>query len=157
MMACLQELLGTLKTPEGLPPLKETFPYVMGPLALGSSVAGFSNDFWRFTHDWGMTSFQYPLPSLTTCPWRDLVVNSAALPHPTRCTHPGFSFEDLAFLGNRVFVWQGDRDKNVPESHGRALAKNLPQAQYKLVPGGTHFLPYQHLEEMLTQLMEGAK
>ncbi len=60
----------------------------------------------------------------------------------------GWLDDDLALYGNWGFeldqaiapvtVWQGASDRMVPFSHGRWLAKSLPRADFRLVPGVGH-------------------
>jgi pimeloyl-ACP methyl ester carboxylesterase len=47
----------------------------------------------------------------------------------------GFEFDDVVAP---VTVWQGDNDWIVPPSHGRWLAKKLPRADFRPVPGAGH-------------------
>lgn len=61
----------------------------------------------------------------------------------------GFEPEAIAVP---THVWQGDADELVPEAWGRRLADAVPGAELHVVPGGTHFLWYDHWEEILTAM-----
>ncbi|MFN8017982.1 MAG: alpha/beta hydrolase [Acidimicrobiales bacterium] len=47
-------------------------------------------------------------------------------------------------------LWQGDADDLVPSSWGDRLADAIDGAELHVVPGGTHFLAYDHWDEVLT-------
>ncbi len=77
----------------------------------------------------------------------------------------GWIDDDLAFTGDWDFplhaldvpvtIWQGDLDLMVPESHGRWLAKHLPKANLRFVPGHGHvslFTSYR--DEIVRDLLE---
>ena len=49
-------------------------------------------------------------------------------------------------------LWQGDADDLVPPSWGDRLAAAIPGAELHVVPGGTHFMAYDHWDEILTTL-----
>lgn len=51
---------------------------------------------------------------------------------------------DLGDIRAPVTVWQGDADAAVPETIGRRLAAELPDADLRLVPGAGHFLMIEH-------------
>ena len=67
------------------------------------------------------------------------------------CMAVGWGFEPSA-IACRTDVWQGDADDLVPASWGRRLADAIPGASLQAVPGGTHFLAYDHWGEILDRL-----
>lgn len=58
----------------------------------------------------------------------------------------GFEPAELALP---THLWQGDADELVPPSWGERLAAAIPGAELHVVPGGTHFLAYEHWDEVL--------
>ncbi|MEZ5206350.1 MAG: alpha/beta hydrolase [Acidimicrobiales bacterium] len=62
----------------------------------------------------------------------------------------GFEPEDVTV---RADVWQGDADDLVPASWGERLAAAMPHATLHAVPGATHFLWYDHWDEILGSLV----
>ncbi len=67
------------------------------------------------------------------------------------CMAVAWGFEPSA-IACRTDVWQGDADDLVPPSWGRRLADAIPDATLQAVPGGTHFLAYDHWDEILDRL-----
>jgi pimeloyl-ACP methyl ester carboxylesterase len=53
-----------------------------------------------------------------------------------------------------VDVWQGDADRIVPQQMGHVLAQRLPQARWRPVAGGGHFLVIPRWREILDALCE---
>lgn len=53
-----------------------------------------------------------------------------------------------------VDVWHGDTDRIVPQQMGYLLSQRLPQARWKPVPGGGHFLVVPRWHEILEALCE---
>jgi len=51
-----------------------------------------------------------------------------------------------------VQVWQGDADELVPAVWGRRLAEAIPNSTLTVVPGGTHYLWYDHWDGILDGL-----
>jgi pimeloyl-ACP methyl ester carboxylesterase len=67
------------------------------------------------------------------------------------CRHWGF---DLAEISAPVTVWQGDLDLMVPLAHGAWLAKHVPGARMRLVPGHGHIsLLTRFQDEILAELV----
>jgi pimeloyl-ACP methyl ester carboxylesterase len=58
----------------------------------------------------------------------------------------GFRIEDIRVP---VHVFQGDADRNVPPTHGRAYADRIPDAKYHLHANEGHMLFYEHTAEIL--------
>jgi pimeloyl-ACP methyl ester carboxylesterase len=54
-------------------------------------------------------------------------------------------------------IWQGDADDLVPVSWSEKLAKAIPGAQLTIVPGGTHFLWYDHWRDILADHRDGTE
>jgi pimeloyl-ACP methyl ester carboxylesterase len=61
---------------------------------------------------------------------------------------------ELADLGGRVSLWQGDQDTLVPPGWAERMARQLPRATLHRVPGAGHFLAYAHYPEILEDLAE---
>jgi pimeloyl-ACP methyl ester carboxylesterase len=61
----------------------------------------------------------------------------------------GFEPSDLRVP---VQIWQGDADDLVPAIWGRRLADAIPDAAITVVPGGTHYLWYEHWDVILDGL-----
>ena len=60
---------------------------------------------------------------------------------------------DLAAITVKVLLWQGERDRNVPASHGRYLAGALPTCRATFYPDEAHLsLPLNHQREILSAL-----
>lgn len=51
-------------------------------------------------------------------------------------------------------VWHGDTDRIVPQQMGHLLVQRLPQARWRPVAGGGHFLVIPHWREILDTLCE---
>jgi len=56
-----------------------------------------------------------------------------------------------------VHIWHGDLDRNVPISHGRLLAKLIPNATLHECPGDGHWLVVDHMGEILNVLVGAAR
>ena len=61
----------------------------------------------------------------------------------------GFEPSDIAVATS---VWQGDADGWCPPRWGRRLADAIDGATLYPVPGGTHFLAFDHWDEILAAL-----
>lgn len=80
--------------------------------------------------------------------------NSAAMAHPRGMVEEyramvrpwGFTPDEVKAP---VDLWQGDADHLVPEPWAHRLAAELPDATVHIVPGGGHFLAYDHWPEIL--------
>lgn len=62
----------------------------------------------------------------------------------------GFRLEDISVP---VQVWQGDVDVNVPVAHAERQAAAIPGAVLHMVPGEGHLMSFDHLEEILRELL----
>ena len=62
----------------------------------------------------------------------------------------GFAPEDVAVP---TTVWQGDADELVPPDWGDELARRIPGAQLRLLPGESHFLGYRNQAAVLRDLL----
>jgi pimeloyl-ACP methyl ester carboxylesterase len=58
----------------------------------------------------------------------------------------GFRLDDITVP---VDIWHGDDDRNVPMSHGRLQAEQIPEARLHECPGEGHLLVIDRLEEIL--------
>jgi pimeloyl-ACP methyl ester carboxylesterase len=64
---------------------------------------------------------------------------------------------DLAALDLPVLLWQGERDGNVPATHGRYLAGAIPNCRATFYPDEAHLsLPVNHHREILNALVGAA-
>lgn len=52
-----------------------------------------------------------------------------------------------------VTIWQGDADELVPPQWGEELARRIPNARLRLLPGEGHFLGFRHQAEILRDLV----
>jgi len=61
---------------------------------------------------------------------------------------------DLEKTKAQVILWQGEADTIVPASHGRYLARRLPNCEAHFVPGEGHFsLPINYARQVLSALI----
>jgi pimeloyl-ACP methyl ester carboxylesterase len=58
---------------------------------------------------------------------------------------------DLGRMAVPLHVWHGDRDRNVPVAHARAIAARCPGAHVHIVEGGGH-MPFSHLDQILASV-----
>jgi pimeloyl-ACP methyl ester carboxylesterase len=65
----------------------------------------------------------------------------------------GFRLEDITAP---VDIWHGDKDRNVPISHGRLQAERIPGARFHECPGLGHMLAVDRMEEILQTVTEQA-
>jgi pimeloyl-ACP methyl ester carboxylesterase len=56
-----------------------------------------------------------------------------------------------------VQIWQGDADDLVPPVWGHRLADAIPDATITVIPGGTHYLWYDHWDVILDDLAEAVQ
>jgi pimeloyl-ACP methyl ester carboxylesterase len=59
---------------------------------------------------------------------------------------------DPSSIRTPTTIWQGDADDLVPAEWGERLQQSIPDATLVKVPGGTHYLWYQHWEDILGTL-----
>ena len=64
----------------------------------------------------------------------------------------GFDLEEVQY--DKIKFWVGDEDENTPFEHAEYMLKRLPTAQLKVYPGVSHFTIWNHVEEMLSELLE---
>jgi pimeloyl-ACP methyl ester carboxylesterase len=60
---------------------------------------------------------------------------------------------DPASVEAPVHLWYGDEDIMAPPAHGTWLAEHLPHATLTMRSGYGHFSPFEHLSEMLQELI----
>jgi pimeloyl-ACP methyl ester carboxylesterase len=61
----------------------------------------------------------------------------------------GFRLEDITI---EVYLWQGEKDVNVPPAMGRYLARAIPQCRAAFYPDEGHLLVVDHADEILAAL-----
>ena len=66
--------------------------------------------------------------------------------------HWGFELEDVGYPGIRL--WYGKEDVNTPPELGRYMAARLSGAVLKEYEGKSHFTMWDHIEEILTDMMK---
>jgi pimeloyl-ACP methyl ester carboxylesterase len=69
----------------------------------------------------------------------------------TATEHWGFDVRDVDYPGIRL--WYGSEDVNTPPHMGKWMAERLPQAIYKEYPGKSHFTVWDHVEEVLNDML----
>jgi pimeloyl-ACP methyl ester carboxylesterase len=62
-------------------------------------------------------------------------------------TQPNFSAQDLAKIGVPVAIAQSDHDEFIKREHAEYLARNIPNAEFILLTGVSHFAPLQRPEQ----------
>jgi pimeloyl-ACP methyl ester carboxylesterase len=60
---------------------------------------------------------------------------------------------DPAAISTPVLLWYGDEDRMAPPAHARWLDDHLPEARLVMRPGEGHFGLFEHLPEMLSELI----
>ena len=64
----------------------------------------------------------------------------------------GFRLEDIAF--DKIYLWQGELDVNVPVSVGRAMAESIPNCEAKFYPDDAHLSTlFNHMKEIMGSLL----
>jgi len=53
----------------------------------------------------------------------------------------------------KVFLWQGEEDISVPLSMGQYMSENIPSCEAKFIKGAGHFWIFEHLDQMLEELL----
>ncbi|KAH7351204.1 Alpha/Beta hydrolase protein [Rhexocercosporidium sp. MPI-PUGE-AT-0058] len=69
--------------------------------------------------------------------------------------HWGYDLNDVGYEGVRLFY--GKRDVNTPPALGRYMAARLPNSVLKEYDGKTHFTMWDHVEEMLLDMLGKTK
>jgi pimeloyl-ACP methyl ester carboxylesterase len=61
---------------------------------------------------------------------------------------------DLSQVTQRVNIWHGDADRNIPVNHGARLSESLPRARARVRPGRGHYEAYapKSFEQILRSL-----
>jgi pimeloyl-ACP methyl ester carboxylesterase len=62
-------------------------------------------------------------------------------------TQPNFSAHDLAEISLPVAIVQSERDEFIKREHAEYLARNIPHAEFVLLPDVSHFAPLQRPEQ----------
>lgn len=69
-------------------------------------------------------------------------------------TQPNYSAEDLAQIRVPVVIVQSENDEFIKREHAEYLARNIPNAEFILLPGVSHFAPLQRPEQFNAVLLE---
>ena len=67
-------------------------------------------------------------------------------------SHWGFDLEDVKY--DKIQMWYGSADVNTPVRMGEYMQKRLPHADLHVYPGESHYTIWNHIEEMLKQLLK---
>jgi pimeloyl-ACP methyl ester carboxylesterase len=62
-------------------------------------------------------------------------------------TQPNYSADDLAHINVSVTVVQSEQDEFIKREHAEYLARSIPNAEYVLLAGVSHFAPLQRPEQ----------
>lgn len=62
-------------------------------------------------------------------------------------TQPNYSADNLARISVPVAIVQSEHDEFIKREHAEYLAQNIPQAEFVLLPGVSHFAPLQRPEQ----------
>ena len=68
-------------------------------------------------------------------------------------TQPNYNAADLARIDTPVAVVQSEFDEFIKREHAEYLARSLPQAEYILLPGVSHFAPLQRPNQFNAALL----
>ena len=68
-------------------------------------------------------------------------------------TQPNYSAGDLGKIGVPVAIVQGEHDEFIKREHAEYLARSIPNAEFVLLPGVSHFAPLQRPEEFNLALL----
>jgi hypothetical protein len=64
----------------------------------------------------------------------------------------GFRLENIAF--DKIYLWQGELDVNVPVSVGRAMSEAIPNCEAKFYPNDAHLSTlFNHMKEIMEALL----
>jgi pimeloyl-ACP methyl ester carboxylesterase len=69
-------------------------------------------------------------------------------------TQPNFSAHDLARISVPVVIAQSEHDEFIRREHAEYLAANIPNAEFVLLKGVSHFAPLQRPEQFNATLLE---
>ena len=61
-------------------------------------------------------------------------------------TQPDYSAHDLAEISVPVTIVHSEHDEFIKREHAEYLAKSIPDAEFVLLPGVSHFAPLQRPE-----------
>jgi pimeloyl-ACP methyl ester carboxylesterase len=62
-------------------------------------------------------------------------------------TQPGYSAQDLAKISVPVAIVQSEQDEFIKREHAEYLARTIPDAEFVLLEGVSHFAPLQRPEQ----------
>jgi pimeloyl-ACP methyl ester carboxylesterase len=68
-------------------------------------------------------------------------------------TEPNYSAEDLAAIGVPVVIVQSEDDEFIKREHAEYLARSIPNAEFVMLDGVSHFAPLQRPEQFNTPML----
>ena len=68
-------------------------------------------------------------------------------------TQPNYSAHDLAQISVPVAIVQSEHDEFIKREHAEYLARSIPNAEFVLLPGVSHFAPLQRPEQFNTAML----
>ena len=71
-------------------------------------------------------------------------------------TQPDYSARDLADIGVRVAIVQSEHDEFIKREHAEYLAQTIPEAEFIVLRGVSHFAPLQRPEQFNAAMLEFA-
>jgi pimeloyl-ACP methyl ester carboxylesterase len=72
---------------------------------------------------------------------------------PMQRTQPNFSADDLKQISVPVLIVQSEQDEFIPREHAEYLARSIPNAEFVLLNGVSHFAPLQRPEQFNTAML----
>ena len=69
-------------------------------------------------------------------------------------TQPNYSIEDLAQIKNPVAIVHSEFDEFIKREHAQYLAQSIPNAEFILLPGMSHFAPLQRPDQFNKVMFE---
>jgi pimeloyl-ACP methyl ester carboxylesterase len=69
-------------------------------------------------------------------------------------TQPDYSVQDLAKINVPVVIIQSEHDEFIKREHAEYLAQAIPDAEFLLLKGMSHFAPLQRPEQFNTAILE---
>jgi pimeloyl-ACP methyl ester carboxylesterase len=69
-------------------------------------------------------------------------------------TQPNYSASDLAKISVPVVIAQSEHDEFIKREHAEYLARNIPNAEFILLTGVSHFAPLQRPEQFNAVVLE---